>query len=65
MGDNHLKMKVKQGGILFDTIGFNMAEDLVRILNPPEAGIKLAYEIEENEWNGRKNTKLVLKDIQL
>ncbi|MCH8928498.1 MAG: single-stranded-DNA-specific exonuclease RecJ [Candidatus Marinimicrobia bacterium] len=65
VGDNHLKMKVKQGGILFDTIGFNMAEDLVRILNPPEAGIKLAYEIEENEWNGRKNTQLVLKDIQL
>ena len=65
VGDNHLKMKVSQGGITFDTIGFNMAEDLVKILNPPEAGINLAYAIEENEWNGRKNTQLVLKDIQL
>ena len=65
VGDNHLKMKVKQGDIVFDAIGFNMAEDLVRILNPPEEGINLAYEIEENEWNGRKYTQLVLKDIHL
>ena len=64
VGDNHLKMTVKQGDILFDTIGFNMAEDLVRILNPPETGVNLAYEIDENEWNGRKNTQLVLRDIQ-
>ncbi len=65
VGENHLKMKVRQNGITFDTIGFNMAEDLVKIFNPPETGIDLAYEIEENEWNGRKNTQLVLKDIQL
>ncbi|MCH7887619.1 MAG: single-stranded-DNA-specific exonuclease RecJ [Candidatus Marinimicrobia bacterium] len=64
VGENHLKMKVKQGGVVWDAIGFNMAEDLTRVLNPPEEGLKIAYVIEENSWNGNTSIQLNLKDIQ-
>ena len=58
----HLKMKVGDGGTIFDTIGFKfgaMAERLTR-------GDKLdiAYTFEENEWNGERKYQLNIKDIK-
>jgi single-stranded-DNA-specific exonuclease len=62
VGNGHLKMRVKQENSgIFDTIGFNMHEYLpvVRNGNP----FKVAYVIEENNWNGRRTLQLRLKDI--
>lgn len=64
VGNGHLKMRVKQENSgVFDTIGFNMHEYLpgVRNGNP----FKVAYVIEENNWNGRRTLQLRLKDIHI
>jgi single-stranded-DNA-specific exonuclease len=58
----HLKMKVGDGGTIFDAIAFKfgfMAERLTR-------GDKLdiAYTFEENEWNGERKYQLNIKDIK-
>ena len=58
----HLKMKVGDGGTIFDAIGFKfgfMADRLTR-------GDKLdiAYTFEENEWNGERKYQLNIKDIK-
>jgi single-stranded-DNA-specific exonuclease len=58
----HLKMKVGDGGTVFDAIAFKfgfMAERLTR-------GDKLdiAYTFEENEWNGERKYQLNIKDIK-
>jgi len=58
----HLKMKVGDGGTVFDAIGFKfgfMADRLTR-------GDKLdiAYTFEENEWNGERKYQLNIKDIK-
>jgi single-stranded-DNA-specific exonuclease len=58
----HLKLKVGDGGTIFDAIGFkfgSMAERLTR-------GDKLdiAYTFEENEWNGERKYQLNIKDIK-
>ena len=62
MDGAHLKMKVGDGGTIFDAIGFkfgSMAERLTR-------GDKLdiAYTFEENEWNGERKYQLNIKDIK-
>jgi single-stranded-DNA-specific exonuclease len=62
MDGAHLKLKVGDGGTIFDAIGFKfgfMAERLTR-------GDKLdiAYTFEENEWNGDRKYQLNIKDIK-
>jgi single-stranded-DNA-specific exonuclease len=62
MDGAHLKMKVGDGGTVFDAIGFKfgpMAERLTR-------GDKLdiAYTFEENDWNGERKYQLNIKDIK-
>jgi single-stranded-DNA-specific exonuclease len=62
MDGAHLKLKVGDGGTIFDAIGFKfgfMAERLTR-------GDKLdiAYTFEENEWNGERKYQLNIKDIK-
>ncbi|WP_020404522.1 single-stranded-DNA-specific exonuclease RecJ [Gracilimonas tropica] len=64
VGNGHLKMRIRQNGSgVFDTIGFNMHEYLpaVRTGDP----FKVAYVIEENNWNGRRTLQLRLKDIHV
>lgn len=63
VGNNHIKMKVTQDGKKFyDTIGFdlgNFAEEI-----SPEILFKMAYTVEENEWNGNISVQLNVRDIQ-
>ncbi|HSW96186.1 MAG TPA: single-stranded-DNA-specific exonuclease RecJ [Candidatus Saccharimonadales bacterium] len=65
----HLKLKVSSSphpnfdsGSSFDAIAFNMGELIENISIGDE--IDVAYIIDENEWNGRKNLQLKVKDIQ-
>jgi single-stranded-DNA-specific exonuclease len=60
--ENHLKMKIRQGNKVFDTIGFNMA-DKFDMVNDLRTGLKIAYYIEENTWNNKSYIQLKLQDI--
>jgi single-stranded-DNA-specific exonuclease len=63
VGQNHLKLKVEQEGIVFDVIGFNMGDHLDR-LEANDGIVDCAYVVEENQWNGRTQIQLRLKDIR-
>ncbi len=64
VGKGHLKMKVAQNGSgAFDTIGFNMHEYLPLIRNADDESMQIAYNLEENYWNGNRNLQLKLRDI--
>ena len=63
VGTDHLKLRVRQQGHLFDCIGFGMGSLLYRA-TPGEANLDLAYVVEENEWMGRKKIQLRLKDLR-
>ncbi|MCI0330931.1 MAG: single-stranded-DNA-specific exonuclease RecJ [candidate division Zixibacteria bacterium] len=67
VGNNHLKFRVRQGGQVFETIGFGMGNRLPRVLSVAErAGFAdLAYTLDFNAWNGQKRIQLQLKDIRL
>lgn len=64
VGNNggHLKLKVKAGKTLWDAIGFNMADysELAASKEP----LDFAFVLDKNQWNGRTNLQLVLKDIK-
>lgn len=65
VGKGHLKMRVAQNGSgVFDAIGFNMHEYLPVIRNRREGAMRIAYNLEENHWNGNRKLQLKLRDIQ-
>ena len=64
VGENHLKVKFEQKNRTIEAIGFNMAEYLTNVLNPPEDGIDIAYSLEENTWKGNKYIQIILKDLR-
>ncbi len=63
VGKNHLKFKLTDGSHTFDAIAFNMGDfkDRVRAEAPP---LDILYNVEENEWMGRKSIQLVIKAIR-
>jgi single-stranded-DNA-specific exonuclease len=64
VGNNHLKLKVKSNGKIFDAIGFNMGDFLP--LLPRDGGtVDLAFSIEENEYAGEVIPQLKLKDLKV
>jgi len=66
VGKGHLKMKVAQNGSgVFDTIGFNMHEYLPIIRNADKGAMEIAYNLEENYWNGSRKLQLKLRDIHV
>ncbi len=62
---NHLKCRLKQlnSRVSIDAIGFGLGHkcELLQGVQP----LKVAFTIEENAWNGRVDTQLVLKDLEL
>jgi single-stranded-DNA-specific exonuclease len=62
VGSNHLKFKVSDGGMIFDAIAFNMGHCLTMVQE--RATLDLLYNVEENQWQGRKNIQLVVKAIR-
>jgi len=63
VGRDHLKLKLRQDGVVFDAIGFNLGSRLDRISG---AGTRVdaLFTIEENNWNGNVFTQLKLKDLR-
>lgn len=62
VGNNHLKFRVRQGGMVFDAIGFDLGDLLYR-LTPGESNLDMAYVIEENTWGGQTRIQLRVKDL--
>lgn len=62
VGNNHLKMYLKQDKINLDTIGFGMADKLGKIGHA--AALDIAFIPSVNEWNGSRNLQLNLKAIR-
>jgi single-stranded-DNA-specific exonuclease len=59
----HLKMKVQQGKIIFDTVGFRMAELYPLVLKGKP--IDLVYTIELNTWKDKTSLQLIIKDLKV
>ncbi len=59
--EKHLKCKVQKNGLAIGGIGFNLGSkyDLIN----ESKNFKIAYTIDENEWNGTLSLQLKLKDI--
>ena len=63
VGNGHLKLRVRQeNSPVFDAIGFNMHEFMPKVRDGKLFNI--AYELEENTWNGNTALQLHLRDIQ-
>lgn len=59
--DQHLKFSINTGKHAIDCIGFGMKEYLSMVENNP---FDLAYTIEENEYQGRRNLQLMIRGIR-
>ncbi len=64
VGNNHLKTKFKQNGVVLDAIGYNLG-DYVHLFNHGKNNISLSYVIEENNWNGRTTIQMRIKDFEV
>lgn len=64
VGKGHLKFKVKQNGSpTYEVIGYNM-ESFYNHLHPGTKNLEIIYSVEENQWNGKSQIQLQLKDIR-
>ena len=63
VGKNHLRMKVRQNGVVVDSIGFHMGDLMYRV-EPSKKNLDMVYCIEENEFLGRTNLQLKIKDLR-
>jgi single-stranded-DNA-specific exonuclease len=64
VGNNHLKTKFKQNGVVLDAIGYNFG-DYINHFNHGKKNISLSYVIEENNWNGRTTVQMRIKDFEV
>jgi len=64
VGNNHLRMRVKKEGPVFDCIGFGMG-DLAKILCMKGIRVDLAYVAETNFWNDTYKIQLRIKDLKI
>ncbi len=64
VGGNHLKLKVRQDGIVIDAIAFNFGDIKYKMKRTGQR-INAAYVIEENTWNGQTTIQMRIKDIDL
>lgn len=62
-GARHLKLRVRQDEQIFDAIYFGGGEMYSKLT--PDTKIDIAYQLEDNTWNGRKSLKLKIKDIKI
>lgn len=59
--ENHLKLRLSRAGQPpLDAIGFNLGEWAGKL----SERVDVAYELEINEWNGKRSLQLNLKDIR-
>jgi single-stranded-DNA-specific exonuclease len=59
----HLKLRLQENGKVLDAIAFGFGHLSPKLA--PGSLIDIAYNLEENEWNGRVNLQLKAKDIKI
>ncbi|MGD9897886.1 MAG: single-stranded-DNA-specific exonuclease RecJ [Calditrichaceae bacterium] len=64
VGNNHLKVKFKQNGVVIDAIGYNLGES-VPMLRETDLRLRCAYVLEENKWNGQTTIQMRIKDFEV
>ncbi|MEO6443332.1 MAG: single-stranded-DNA-specific exonuclease RecJ [Chitinophagales bacterium] len=62
VGTEHLKFSLKKGSSSLSGIGFGMGSFLPRVKSTQPFDI--CYNLDENEWNGRKRIEMNVKDIK-
>jgi len=60
--NKHLKLSLRQKKRLFPAIGFNLGKKISGLSTGDK--VDIAYTIDENTWNGRKNLQLIIKDLK-
>ncbi|HEX8200636.1 MAG TPA: single-stranded-DNA-specific exonuclease RecJ, partial [Isosphaeraceae bacterium] len=60
---NHLQLRLSQGGLIFKAIGWNLAERGKALAAGTPCSIAFLPSI--NEWNGRREVQLEIKDFQV
>jgi single-stranded-DNA-specific exonuclease len=60
VGERHLKMKVRQNGAVFETIGFGLAE----YFSSPRGSINFIFTPEIDRWQGQEKAKLRMIDLE-
>jgi single-stranded-DNA-specific exonuclease len=63
VGEGHVKMRVTQDGTERPVIGFRLA-DRLREVDVTRGPIDIAYQVQENHWNGRVELQLKLLDVR-
>lgn len=63
VGTNHLKMSISSGGVVMDAIAWGYGERLPEIKN--QGNFKMAFTLDQNEWNGKVNLQMQVKGITL
>jgi single-stranded-DNA-specific exonuclease len=70
VGKNHLRMRLRQNGAVFDAIGFGLGDLLPRI-SGGQRTVDAVFTIEENEWSppgsmrpAEPVTQLKIKDLR-
>ena len=61
--ENHLRVSLKQDGVIFYGIGFNMADKMPLLTSGKP--IDIVFKIDENIWNGEKNLQLKVIDFKI
>lgn len=64
VGYNHLKMKVRQNGIVIDAIAYNFGDTASQFKNKNQR-LDSAFVMEENTWNGQTTIQMRIKDFNL
>jgi len=71
VGNGHLKLKIKEENLLYDAIGFNLAEQFLPALQASTGSspsgtnkIKIAFIPQINTWQGITSVQLKIKDIK-
>jgi len=63
VGKNHLKLKVKANGQVFDAIGFNLGALMERLMNG-RRNIDIAFSLDEGEYAGETVPQLKIRDLK-
>jgi single-stranded-DNA-specific exonuclease len=61
MGTNgeHLRLKVRQGGVFWDAVGFGLGSNLAEIASP----LDIVYNLEIDHWGGAETLRLNIQDF--
>lgn len=59
----HLRLTVAEGGVMRKVIGFKLGGRASELAIGSK--VDLVYHVGVNEWNGRKEVQLVLKDFEV